>query len=172
MSSEIGANGVTGHSRLALLAHHMPDLLYGSLVAGSVLAVSSVHAPTTDHVALAVAGVVVVYWLAHVYVEAVGGRFEDQDHTTHFRLLMALRDNTHVLIGALPPIAMFLLLRLLGLDIRLSATIALWSTMALLALTGGVAGYLAGARGWALAVEIAVAGGMGLVVVALKYLLH
>lgn len=158
--------------RRKLTASRIPDLLYGSVVAGSILAVSSVHAPYTEHVALAVAGGVAVYWLAHVYVEAVGGRFEDQERPTHVRLGSAFRDNIEVLLGALPPIVIFLICRLLGADIRTAAWIALWCTMVLLAAAGCLAGYLAGARGWVLVAETAVAGGMGLVVIALKFLLH
>jgi hypothetical protein len=54
-----------------------------------------------------------------------------------------------------------LLCRLLGSDVPTAAWIALWCTTALLAAAGGLAGYLAGARGWALVGETALAGGMG-----------
>ena len=150
----------------------MPDLLYGGVVAGSILAVSSVHASESQHVALAVAGTAVVYWLAHVYVEAVGGRFTDRDHATHHRLLDAMRDNTEILLGQLPPVLVFLLCRLLGADIQTSALIALVFITIMLAVTGAVAGYLAGARGWPLIGETALAGAMGLVVIAFKFMLH
>ena len=158
--------------RRRLLASRIPDLLYGSVVAGSMLAVASIHAPSSEYVAVAVAVVAVVFWLAHVYVEAVGGRFEDHEHAIHVRLVPAARDNIELLLGAAPPLVIFLLCRLLGSDVPTAAWIALWCTTALLAAAGGLAGYLAGARGWALAGETALAGGMGLLVIGLKYLLH
>lgn len=162
----------TQQARQRLLQSKVPDLLYGGVVAGSILAVSSVHASESHHVALAVAGTAIVYWLAHVYVEAVGGRFTDREHATHHRLLEAMRDNTEILLGQLPPVLVFLLCRLLGADIQTSALIALVFITIMLTVTGAVAGYLGGARGWPLIGETALAGAMGLVVIAFKFMLH
>lgn len=162
----------TTQARRSLLRAKIPDLLYGGVVAGSILAISSVHATESQHVALAVCGVAIVYWLAHVYVEAVGGRFEDREHATHHRLLTAMRENTEILIGQLPPVLVFLLCRLFGADISTSALVALVFITVMLTLTGALAGYLAGARGWPLIGETALAGAMGLVVIGLKFVLH
>ncbi len=49
------------------------DFLYGALVSGSILAVSSAHAEDSRSVLLATGLVNLTYWLAHVYVDAVGG---------------------------------------------------------------------------------------------------
>lgn len=166
------AGNLAQQARRRLMARRIPDLLYGGVVAGSVLAISSIHAPGGEHVALATAGVTVVYWLAHVYVEAVGGRFEDQENATHVRLATAVKDNVEVLIGAVPPIVVFLLARLLGLDVRGAAWVALWFTFAMLTFAGALAAYLAGARRWALVAEASLAGVFGLLVILLKYALH
>lgn len=155
-----------------LRAHNAPDLLYGAVVTGSVLAVSSSHAEETAHVAVAAAVVTAIYWLAHVYVEAVGSRFQDNDRPMHRRIADAMRDAAEVLVGAVPPIAIFLLARLLGADVSAAAQIALWCTVVMLTLAGAGAAFLAGVRGWELVLESLVAGCFGLLVVALKYLLH
>ncbi|MEK8227429.1 hypothetical protein NKG05_16980 [Oerskovia sp. M15] len=42
------------------------------MVAGFMLAVSSTHDASSEFVVVAVAGVLVVYWAAHVYVSALG----------------------------------------------------------------------------------------------------
>jgi hypothetical protein len=147
-------------------------MLYGAVVSGSVLAVASVHGLAQDRVAIATGVVALVYWLAHVYVDAVGGRFEDLEHSVGSRLATALRTNTGVLIGSVPPILVFLLGHALGLDVSGAAWLALWSTVVLIVAAALLAGYRAGARGLALAAEGAVAGGFGLVVILLKYLLH
>src|SRR6476619_1078359 len=127
--------------RLAL-ARRMPELLYGAVVSASILAVSSLHGPTTKRVAIATLVVVATYWLAHVYVDAIGGRFEDPDHTTHSRLGHAVLNNTAILI--------FTVCRLLGLGVPASAWLALWFTVALLTGAGAFAAHQAGARGIAL----------------------
>jgi hypothetical protein len=162
----------TERVRRVLLAHDAPDLLYGAIVAGSVLAVSSAHAEDTAHVAVATALVTAIYWLAHVYVDAIGGRFRDNDRPMHRRIVDAMRDATELLIGAVPPILVFLLARVLGADVQGAAQAALWFTVVMLLVAGAGAAYLAGVRGVTLVVESLIAGSLGLLVILLKYLLH
>jgi hypothetical protein len=150
----------------------MPELLYGAVVSASILAVSSLHGPTTKRVAIATLVVVATYWLAHVYVDAIGGRFEDPDHATHSRRGHAFLNNTEILIGSLPPILIFTLGRLLGLGVPASAWLALWFTVALLTGAGAFAAHQAGARGTALVFETIIGTCFGLVVIVLKYFLH
>lgn len=166
------SDALTRQARRRLLRTKVPELLYGGVVAGSVLAVSSAHAADSQRVALTMCVVAVVYWLTHVYVEAVGGRFADPEHATHHRLWESMRNNSEILIGQIPPVLVFLLGRLLGLDVQSAALLALIFITVLLALTGGVAGYLAGARGWPLVGETALAGSLGLLVIAFKFALH
>jgi hypothetical protein len=55
-----------------LTDHNAPDLLYGAVVAGSVLAISSAHAPSSGHVAFvtivvtAIFSVAIYYWALQV----------------------------------------------------------------------------------------------------------
>src|SRR4051812_10222640 len=158
--------------RRVALAKKVPDLLYGAVVAASILAVSSLHGPTTERVAVATVGVSVTYWLAHIYVDAVGGRFEDAEHSFFSRLAGALRENTEILIGALLPVVVFLVGEIFGLEISAAAWLALWFTVALLTAAGGSAAFLAGVRGTKLVLETLVAGSVGLLVIVLKYALH
>ena len=52
------------------------EMLYGALVSSVVLAATSAGAETGELVVVATALVSVTYWLAHVYADAIGGRFE------------------------------------------------------------------------------------------------
>ncbi|WP_251152474.1 hypothetical protein [Cellulosimicrobium sp. Marseille-Q4280] len=153
-------------------ARAAPDLLYGAVVTGSVLAVNSVHTVDSDRVAIAASVVAVIYWLTHVYVDAIGGRFSDPDHSSGHRLNEALRTNTGVLVGSIPPIVVFAVGRVAGLDAETASFVALWFTVVLLAAAGWYAATRAGVRGWPLVGETCVAAGFGLVVILLKYLLH
>jgi hypothetical protein len=155
-----------------LRAHNAPDLMYGAIVAGSVLAVSSSHADESAHVAAATALVTAIYWLAHVYVDAIGGGFRDQGNSMPRRIVLAMRESIELLVGAVPPVLVFLLAKLLGADVQTAALAALWFTVALLAVAGFGAAYLAGVRGWPLVVESLVAGSFGVLVILLKFLLH
>jgi len=172
MTETPAASGDPKDARRLALARRMPELLYGAVVSASILAVSSLHGPTAEHVAFATLGVTITYWLAHVYVDAIGGRFDDREHTAHARLGRALFENTEILIGSLPPIIVFLIGRLMGLDVSGAAWLALWFTVAMLAGAGAYAAALAGARGSQLLIETLVAGSFGLIVIGVKYALH
>ena len=162
----------TGRAKQYVSSRRIDELLYGAVVSGSILAVSSAHAENSDPVLLATALVSVTYWLAHVYVDAVGGRFHDTEHSTGSRLLYALRTNTAVLIGSIPPLLMFFVGKLLGMDVSDAAFLALWFTVALLGSVGAFAAYRAGARSWPPIGETAIAAGFGLIVIGLKIVLH
>lgn len=159
-------------ARRIVRAGQVEEFLYGALVSGSILAVSSAHAEDSRSVLIATGLVNVTYWLAHVYVDAVGGRFRDHEHSTGWRLAHALRNNTGVIVGSLPPMIVFAVCRLLGWDLTASAWAALWFTVALLGGVGCYAAHRAGARRWSLAGETAVAVGFGLVIILLKIILH
>ncbi|GAA3225056.1 hypothetical protein ACFP63_07095 [Oerskovia jenensis] len=148
------------------------DFLYGAVVSGFMLAVASTHDASSDFVILAVAGVLVGYWAAHVYVSAIGGRFRDSDHTIAERLRLASSEEVWVLIGGVPALAVFLVGRVFGLGVTDSALIALWFTVLMLGVVGHLAAHRAGVRGWALTVETVVAGAFGLLIIGLKTLLH
>ena len=153
-------------------AHNAPDLLYGAIVAGSVLAVSSAHAENSARVGVATAVVTAIYWLAHVYVEAIGGGFRDHENPMPRRVVESMRDSIELLAGAIPPIVVFLLAKVLGADVQTAALVALWFTVALLVVAGFGAAYLAGVRGWPLLLESLIAGSFGVLVILLKFLLH
>ena len=147
------------------------EVLYGALVSSVVLAATSAGAKTGELVALATAMVSVTYWLAHVYADAIGGRFEDTDHSTHHRLRHALKNNTGVLLGSAPVLVVFVFGRLIGLDVQDSAFLSLWFTVAMLAGVAAFAAHRAGVRGAALLGETALAGAFGLLVILLKLIL-
>jgi len=145
------------------------EVLYGALVSSVVLAATSIGAESGELVLVATAFVSVTYWLAHVYADAVGGRFEDVDHSSGHRLKHALRNNTGVLLGSIPVLAVFAIGRLFGMNVVDSAFLALWFTVALLASVAALAAHRAGVRGGALLGETVLAAGFGLLVIALKY---
>ena len=148
------------------------DLLYGAIVAGFVMAVSSVHAPTGDRVVVATGLVAVGYWLAHCYVDAVSGRFRDSGHSLWDRTLTAFRLNVAVLLGAVPAMVVYAVAYLVGLGVEDAALVAVWFTVVLLGLVGFLAAWRAGDRGARLVGETALATALGGVVIAVKYLLH
>jgi hypothetical protein len=172
VTDEEGQHPLHRAARRLVRERQIDEFLYGALVSGSILAVSSAHAQDGRSVLFATGLVNITYWLAHVYVDAIGGRFHDREHSTGWRLAHALRNNTAVLLGSLPTLIVFAAGRLFGLDVASAAWLALWFTVAMLGAAGGFAAYRAGARRWPLIGETAIAVGFGMVVILLKIVLH
>ncbi len=141
--------------------------IYGQVVVTSVVAALEVHEPSPPVETLAaVAGTIVVFWAAHVYAEALASA---ADRYTAARMLAA---ESTMLAVALP--TLFVLgLGALGVLSRAqaSAVSVAVGVLTLFAL-GAVAGWRVG-HSPARTIWTAVVGaGFGLVVVALKVLVH
>lgn len=147
-------------------------LLYGAIVSASVLASVSAHAEDYDTVVLTTAGVLGIYWLAHVYIAAQSLHIAgDQRHVLHLTLVAAGHESS-VLKGGVPAIAVYTVAVLLGLGKPTAALAAVWFSVALLIGVGYLAAHRSGRTGGAALVDAGVAGLFGLVVVLGKTLLH
>ena len=155
------------------LTHADPaGLLYGAIVSAAVLATVSAHAEGSEFVALATAMVLVVYWMAHVYIGALSRQFDGD--TRHFllRLRTASAHETSVLKGGVPAIFVYLVASAAGLAIASAAAVAVYFTVVLLAGVGYLGAHQAGLRGRAVLLEVAGAASFGVLIVAAKALLH
>ncbi len=147
-------------------------LLYGAIVSAAVLVTVSAHAEGTDHVILATAGFLVVYWMAHVYIETLSTQFRGDHNPFARRLQHAAGHEASVLKGGAPAIVVYALASLLGADASNAAAVAAYFSVALLVVIGYLGAHQAGVRGWPLLGEVAAAGSFGLLIVAGKALLH
>jgi CRISPR/Cas system-associated exonuclease Cas4 (RecB family) len=147
-------------------------LLYGGIVTAAVLATVSAHSDSKTRVALSVGGVLVIYFLAHVYVETQAMQFAGDDRLLHLRVGVAARNEVSVLEGGIPAIVVYLVGYLLGLRSSSAALVALWFSVAFLVVAGYLGAHRAGLTGWRLAVESGAAGAFGLLAVFGKLLLH
>ena len=155
------------------LAHTDPaGLLYGAIVSAAVLATVSAHAEGSEFVALATGVVLGVYWMAHVYIDALSRQFDGD--TRHFllRLRTSSTHETSVLKGGLPAIVVYVGASLAGMDISSAAATAVYFSVALLAAGGYLGAHQAGLRGRAVLLEVAGAASFGLLIVVAKALLH
>ncbi len=147
-------------------------LLYGAILSAAVMATISLDTHDAARVAISTTSVLIVYWLADVYVHAISMRF-DRDKT-HLgpRVLAAARHEAGILEGGLPSIAVYLLAYVVVRDSSDAAFIALWSTVVMLVVVGYLGAHRAGASGRAAIAEAFGAGLFGMVIIAAKTLLH
>lgn len=151
-----------------LTAGNTSRLLYGAVVAAAVLAV--VEGRAWGRVVIAIAAVLVIYWLAHVYVESLAHRLHQPSHRGRFR--RAARHEAPILLGGIPAMIVVAAATLLGASVATATGIALWATVALLAGTGYVGAHRAGRTGWRLFADVIAAALFGVLAVVLKTLLH
>jgi len=147
-------------------------LLYGALIAASVLATASAHTDDFTHVAFATCFVLGVYWLAHVYIEAQSLQLAGDSRGFPRRLAhMAVRESS-VIKGGLPATAVYILVDALGASTKTAAAVAVYFSVAVLLYVGYLTARRAGRHGWASAADAAVGGAFGLLVILAKTLLH
>lgn len=143
--------------------------IYGLVVAGSVLAAVGSDLPTWS-VALAVFVTLVVYWLAEEYAGLV--EHASRGHLPSWAQTRgALKAKWPIVGASYVPVVTLLLARLLGATPSNAALIALIVVVALLIVYGWRAGHAAGLRGFPLVVMTLLAGGLGLLMIVLKFVL-
>lgn len=147
------------------------DLLYGALVAASVLATASAHGDYR-YVALATILVLGVYWLAHVYIEAQSLQLHGDARRYLHRLGHTAAREASIIKGGLPAVVVFALSDAFGASTKGAATVAVYFSVGVLGLVGYLAAHQAGRRGWATVVDSLAAALLGVVVIVAKALLH
>jgi hypothetical protein len=155
------------------LAHTDPaGLLYGAIVSAAVLATVSAHADGSTFVGVATALVLVVYWMAHVYIRTLSSQLDGD--TRHFllRLRSASAHETGVLKGGSPAILVYVVASVAGAEIDSAAAVAVYFTVFLLAGVGYLGAHQAGLRGRAVLLEVLGAASFGVLIVVAKSLLH
>lgn len=162
----------TGATVGRLRAVNVAGLLYGGIVCAATIAVASGHADRGGTVVGVVAGVLLTYWLAHVYVRALSDRVGTGSAALTHHVRRAFAHESTVLVGGIPALVVFSVEVLVGIDVEVAGDVALWFSVVLLAGIGYLAAHDAGLRGRALAGETALAGLFGVVAVLLKSLLH
>ncbi|HEX6249386.1 MAG TPA: hypothetical protein VFZ64_16070 [Nocardioidaceae bacterium] len=147
-------------------------LLYGAIISAAALATISLHTPQAARVAIATGAVLVIYWMADLYVHALTVRFDGDTRGLMLRLGHAAAHKSSVLKGGLPGIAVFVTVYGAGADASVAAFAALGTAVVLLTVAGYLGARHAGTPRRPAMVEAAGAGSLGVVIVVAKSLLH
>jgi hypothetical protein len=147
-------------------------LLYGAIISASGLAAVSLHTTSAARVAIATGAVLVIYWMADLYVHALSVRFEGDTRGLLLRLGHAARHKASVLKGGVPSIVAFLVVYAFSEDYSLAAFSGLGVAVVLLTVAGYLGARHAGTPERQAAIEGAGAGLLGVVIVVAKFLLH
>jgi hypothetical protein len=148
------------------------EVIYGTLLAGVVLATKAHKGVTGGAIFWSAFGALVLYWAAHVYADVIGEQVKTRKRPSWASIRHASVDDWTRLRASMIPVLFFEIVRLARGSVNASVLSALWLTVGLLGAWGAAAAFRSGARGVALVMESLVCGGLGVLVVALKIVLY
>jgi hypothetical protein len=147
-------------------------LLYGAIVSAAVLVTVSAHATGKEQVVATTTVFLVVYWMAHVYIQTLSTQFRGDRHGFLSRLGTSARHETGVLKGGIPAIVVYTVVALATHDKSTGALVAAYFSVVLMMAIGYLGAHQAGVRGWPLVGEVAAGASFGIIIVIGKSFLH
>ena len=149
-----------------------PGLLYGAIISATALATASLHDSGASRVAITAGVVLVIYWMADLYVHAISVRFDGDARGMLHRLGSAATHKASVLKGGLPAIFVYVVVHGLGAETTTAAYVALGFSVVLLTVVGYLGARQVDTPQRAAVLEGMGAGTLGIVIMVAKSLLH
>jgi hypothetical protein len=147
-------------------------VVYGTITVGALLAAESARRETYADTVGAVAIALLLYWLAHAYSGFVEHRLERKQPLTLGGLACALADELPIVAGAAIPLLALLICWVAGVHLTDAVTAAIWTSAAMIVIVEVVAGVRAELVAGAMVAQTAIGAFFGLLVIALKLILH
>jgi len=147
-------------------------LIYGTISVAALLAAESARSETYPKTVGAVAIIMILYWMAHSYSEYAAERMQEHEPFTYTGMIANATRELTVLIGAAVPFAMLVICWIVGASLTLADAAASWASAAIVIATEIVIGVRANLTGRELVRQTVVGAILGLLIVALRVLLH
>lgn len=147
-------------------------LIYGTIAVAALLAAENARQETYPRTVGAVAVTLLLYWVAYSYAEFTGERIERGEHFTYAGLVRAASAEVAVLLGAAVPFAVLLACWVAGASLTAAVSAAIWTSAAIVIVAEVAIGVRAQLTGSELLRQTAFGMVLGLLVIALRVLLH
>ena len=155
-----------------IASRHPAAILYGIIIAGAVISATAGHETSGGRVVGTTIFVLVVYWLADLYVRAVAEQFGGGRRSLPRRLRGAAARESGVLLGGVPALLVVIVMTFTGTSVGSAADVALWLTVVELGALAYLAARHAGATVREALIDAGLAALLGVVMVVSKTLLH
>lgn len=146
--------------------------VYGIITVGAILAAESAKSETYADTVGAVAVAILVVWLAGAYSEFTEDRLELRKAFTVSGFRRALGHEVMILVAAAIPLVELILCWVAGVSLPSGVTAAVWTTAGMVVIVELLVGLRARLRGRQLAAHTALGALFGLLIIALKLILH
>ena len=147
-------------------------LVYGTVTVAALLAAESARRETYASTVASVVITLILYWLAHAYAEYAGHRLEREERFTYVGLAGVAGHEFAVVLGATVPLLVLLGGWAFGLRLDAAALAAIWTAAGTVVLLELVIGVRAGVTGRELVKQTVFGAVLGLLVIALRVVLH
>jgi hypothetical protein len=146
--------------------------IYGLITVGALVAAESARHETYLETEIAVALAALVVWLAHSYAEFASWRVREGRGLSPQEFGRTMVRELPILVGAsIPAVAVFVAW-LAGADLSSGITVGLWAVAAAIVAVEILAGVRAELSGRDLLLQSALGAVLGLLVLALRFVLH
>lgn len=147
-------------------------LVYGTVVVGGLLAAEAPERETYPETVASVLIALLVYWIAHTYAEVTAKRIEERGRLTTTALVDSMRHEMWILFGAAVPVLPLVIWWIAGGTLSDAVTVAIWTAAGMIVVYEVVAGLRAELSGKEMLAQIAIGAMLGVLVIALKLVLH
>ena len=147
-------------------------LVYGTIVVATLLAAESARSETYGQTVGAVILAVLTYWLAVTYAHYTGERLEQEEAFKPEAFARVAVHEVTLLLGAAPELLAVLIVWAAGGSLDLAVRVGVWVAAAFIVVAELITGIRADLHGRALVRQTLVGALFGLMIVALRLLLH
>jgi hypothetical protein len=152
--------------------YNLGSAVYGLITVSALIAAESAAQETYGETVAGVVLAILLYWVAHAYSELVARRVRRGEPLTPASLARMLRRELPILGGASPPLLAVLIAWVGGATLGTAIDIALWTGVATIIAVEVTAGIQAELSGRRLLVQAVVGAALGLLILALRLVLH
>jgi hypothetical protein len=147
-------------------------LVYGTLLVATLLGAEASRAETYPKTIGALVIALLLYWVAHSYAEFTGERIEHSQPFSYAALARTARGEAAMLAGPLVPLLLILICWAAGVALTSAVLAAVWTSAGMIVAAEIVIGVRAELTGRDLVRQTAVGATLGLLVIAVRVLLH
>jgi hypothetical protein len=147
-------------------------LLYGTIGVGALLAGETAQRETYAETVGALVLALVLYWAVHAYADYTEMRFEQTLPLRLGQFMRTMIEELAILTGAAIPVITLVIWWVFGAPLTSAVSAGIWTAAAVIVIIEVAAGVRAGQSGRELAVQTLVGAMLGLLVIAIKLVLH
>jgi hypothetical protein len=147
-------------------------LVYGTIAIGALLAAETAQSETYIETVGGVLIALVIYWLAHAYSEFTAERLDHGEPLKIAALGRVMVREVSVLVGAAIPLLALVVWGVTGAPLTSAVNAAIWTSAAMILVIEVISGVRADLSGRDLVKQSTLGALMGVLIIALKIVLH